>query len=231
MKPIIGICSNYTVTENLPSYLITTHYCKAIEKAGGIPILLPPTLHVMHQLNLCKGLLFPGGGDVNPSLYGEEPSSHLGSFNSLIDAHQLHLAKAAFTYDLPLLGICKGMQILNIAAGRNIYQDLSEYPHPTLCHTQKGPRTDAFHSIEIEENTKLYHLFGKSLVVNSFHHQSIHHLGKNFIPSAYAKDGIIEGIEMRSKSFVLGVQWHPEVLVSMSTSMDLLFEAFIDACK
>jgi putative glutamine amidotransferase len=216
--------------DTLCSYLITTHYCNAIEKAGGIPVLLPPTLHVTHQLYICKGIVFPGGGDVNPCLYGEEPHIGLGKFDSLVDAHQLHLAKAALACDFPLLGICKGMQILNIACGGNIYQDLSDYPRLTLSHMQKGPRSDYFHSINIEKNTKLYHLFGSSLLVNSFHHQIIHHLGDGFIASAHSKDGVIEAIEIPDKTFVLGVQWHPEVLISPSYAMELLFESFIHAC-
>ena len=179
-KPIIGITTNLLFRSNTYSGRYSTNnnqdYEEAIFKAGGIPILLPPTSNltdIHSQLNLCNGILLAGGDDLNPLLYGEEPHKHLGETNYLVDTHHLSLTKFALEAQKPILGICRGMQVLNTAKGGNVYQDLSECPHASLQHQQQSPRTNLTHTITTEKDALLYQLLGASFATNSFHHQAI----------------------------------------------------------
>lgn len=238
MKPIIGIPTHLMYVGSSPSGGKEVSYCNedfslAIYKAGGIPLLLPivqSAEDILSQLLLCDGLLLPGGDDINPLLYGEEPSPHLGEVYAKVDYYELMLTNFALSSNKPILGICRGCQLLNIALGGNVYQDISEYPAPYLKHSQSARRFEATHSITISSPSLLSSLFGTNLNVNSFHHQVIHHLGKGLVATAYAKDGIIEAIELSSKPFIVGVQWHPEIMLNSSDEMLPLFKKFISSC-
>lgn len=239
MKPIIGIPTHLMFIGSSPSGGKEVSYCNedfslAISKAGGIPLLLPSLDNkgdILNQLMLCDGILLPGGDDINPLLYGEEPSNGLGEVYAKVDEYELILTTFALSNDKPILGICRGCQLLNIALGGNVYQDLNEYPTPHLKHSQKARRHEATHTIDIVPDSLLYSLFGGSIRVNSFHHQAINQLGKGVIATAHSKDGIIEGIQLNSKPFVIGVQWHPEIMLSTSATMLSLFQKFISCCK
>lgn len=236
-KPIIGITTNLLYRPGPSSGRYATNnnqdYEEAIFRTGGIPILLPPTTSIKDieiQLNICDGLLLAGGDDVNPILYGEQPSKYLGETNALVDLHHLTLTKLALERQMPILGICRGMQVLNIARGGNIYQDLSEYPHQYLQHQQKAPRHDAIHTISTDKNCLLNQILGSSFNTNSFHHQVIHNLGSDIIATAWSKDFAIEGIELLNYPFALGVQWHPEIMLTHTDEMLPLFKKFIEVC-
>lgn len=239
MKPIIGIPMHLMYVGSNPFGGKEISYCnedftQAIYKAGGIPLLLPFVSSkddILTQLILCDGILLPGGDDINPLLYGEEPSKDLGDVCARIDQYELTLATLALSSNKSILGICRGCQLLNIALGGNVYQDISEYPTPYLKHAQKARRFEPTHTITTTPGSILHNLFGDSVAVNSFHHQVIHKLGDGVVATAQAKDGIIEGIELPSKPFILGVQWHPEIMLTESESMLPLFKQFIDSCK
>lgn len=239
MKPIIGIPTHLMFIGSSPSGGKEVSYCNedfslAISKAGGIPLLLPTLSHnedILNQLLLCDGILLPGGDDINPLLYGEEPSSNLGEVYASVDQYEITLTRFALSHNKPILGICRGCQLLNIVLGGNVYQDLSEYPTVHLKHSQKARRHEATHTVQIKPDSLIHDLFGDSLEVNSFHHQAICNLGKGVTATAHAKDNIIESIQLMTKPFVLGVQWHPEIMLNQSSAMLPLFQAFINACK
>ncbi|MEF9960095.1 MAG: gamma-glutamyl-gamma-aminobutyrate hydrolase family protein [Niameybacter sp.] len=237
-KPIIGITTNLLYRSNAHSGRYSTNnnqdYEVAIFKSGGMPILLPPTTHMsdIHtQLNLCDGILLAGGDDLNPLLYGEQPNKYLGETNHLVDTHHLSLAKLTLEEQKPILGICRGMQILNAAKGGNVYQDLSESPHLLLQHQQQAPRADVTHTVTTETNSILNTLLGATFATNSFHHQVVHKLGQDIIATAWTKDLAIEGIEVLKHPFGMGVQWHPEIMLTVSGSMLPLFKEFIGVCQ
>lgn len=238
-KPIIGITSNllYRNVNDVDGKVTTCNnqeYDLAITKAGGIPILLPVTTDldtIKAQVALCQGFLFAGGDDLNPLLYGEEPHKALGQVHSVTDRHQLTLIKQVLESRKPLLGICRGMQVLNVACGGNLYQDLSEYPRDRIKHSQLAPRHECTHTITVEPDSLIDTLLGDTFATNSFHHQAVHRLGTNIIATAWSKDRMIEGIELASYPFALGVQWHPEIMLMHSDAMLPLFTHFINSCQ
>lgn len=222
-KPIIGISPNYSYETK--EYSLNEDYVLAIEKAGGCPIVLLP-----HQPlpDFLDGLLLTGGGDIDPLLFGEEPLHQSGEINPLRDAYEMRICQEALDLNLPLLGICRGMQIMNIVTGGGIYQDIGVQTGTTLKHIQQAPRTYGTHSIFIEDNTVLSALWeNKRTIVNTLHHQSCSTLGEGFLASAKSADGLIEAIEHTKKRFAVGVQWHPEAM--KTEEMGLLFNAFLQA--
>ena len=236
-KPIIGITTNLLYRSGPYSGRYSTNnnkdYEDAIFKAGGIPILLPPTADLQaaqSQLHLCQGLLLAGGDDINPLLYGEQPSKGLGETHLLVDIHHLNLAKLAIRRTMPILAICRGMQALNIAQGGNVYQDIIEYSSSVFQHHQNASRYDVCHTVTTTQNSLLNTLLGDSFPTNSFHHQALHKLGENILVTAQTDDHIIEGIELEGYPFAVGVQWHPETMLSVSDSMLPLFKKFIETC-
>lgn len=222
-KPIIGISPNYSYETK--EYSLNEDYVLAIEKAGGCPIVLLP-----HQPlpDFLDGLLLTGGGDIDPLLFGEEPLHQSGEINPLRDAYEMRICQEALDSNLPLLGICRGMQIMNVVTGGGIYQDIGVQTGTTLKHIQQAPRTYGTHSIFIEDNTVLSALWeNKRTTVNTLHHQSCSTLGEGFLASAKSADGLIEAIEHTKKRFAVGVQWHPEAM--KTEEMGLLFNAFLKA--
>lgn len=237
-KPIIGITTNLLYRSGSYSGRYSTNnnkdYEDAIFKAGGIPILLPPTADLQAtqaQLCLCHGLLLAGGDDFNPLIYGEQPHKGLGETHSLVDIHHLNLAKLAIRQTMPILAICRGMQALNIAQGGNVYQDISECSSSYLQHQQKSSRYDVCHTVTTIPNSLLHTLLGDRFSTNSFHHQALHVLGENIVITAETIDHIIEGIEITGYPFAVGVQWHPETMLAVSDNMLPLFKKFIESCK
>ena len=233
--PIIGITTNtsFYSFKNIDSkYSIgnNSEYCNCIERVGGIPLFLPISTQestLLHFVSLCDGFLFAGGDDITSSLYGEEPHALLGQTCPTTDRSHLTLIQLVLASKKPILAICRGMQLLNIACGGNVYQDLSEYPSPPLQHSQFAPRAQATHSVTTTPHSLLATLLGDTFLTNTFHHQAIHQLGHSVVATAFTKDGVIEGIELTDYPFAIGVQWHPEVMLSCSPSMLPLFADFI----
>jgi putative glutamine amidotransferase len=235
-KPVIGVPVNLLMERNgsfpgMERAFVNQDYLKSLRLAGGTPIALPFALEredQLAQLALLDGLLFAGGADLNPLLFGEEPQPGLEEVYQEMDEHQLALARLGRDLGLPMLGICRGLQVLNVAFGGTLHQDLDA---SLLQHVQKGQRHGISHTVELEEGTRLARLFGQASVgTNSFHHQAVKVLAPGFRVNARTRDGVIEGFEELEGSFVLAVQWHPEGMVERHPTMLRLFQALIDAC-
>lgn len=222
-KPLIGITPDYSYEKR--RFKISEDYTNAITKAGGVPVLLIPGEDFPEFID---GLLFSGGGDINPLLFGEEPIWENGEISPLRDSYELALCKEALARDIPLLGICRGMQIMNIAAGGGIYQDIAVQTGTTLKHSQQAPRPCGTHSVIPAEGSLLSRLWqAEKIIVNSVHHQAVSTLGNGMRAAAQSPDGLTEAIEGAEKSFVLGVQWHPEAMEAKEQGA--LFAHFVQA--
>ncbi len=208
-------------------------YCRSIALAGGAPILIPLALGeaawraIYDRLD---GILFPGGVDVAPAFYGETPHPQLGQVDETLDEAELILARWALTDRMPALGICRGIQLLNVAAGGTLYQDIPAQIGDALPHACPD-RSDA-HWVRIEAGTRLHQAIGtRECMTNSRHHQAVKETAPGFVVTARAPDGIIEGIELPDAPFFVGVQWHPENLALTDERMLNLFRAFVQACR
>lgn len=223
MKPIIGITGNCQRENNTMVY--KDFYVNAINQAGGIAVLLPTTRDesmVADYLGICQGLLFSGGGDFDPVWWNESTFPVSGEINPLRDHFEMILAKKALAAGKPVLGICRGCQLLNIAAGGSLWQDIPSL----LSHDQKAPRDYAFHDILIESGSQLHQIMHDDKIrVNSFHHQAVKQTGPGLFTTAMAPDGTVEAIESRAHSFLIGVQWHPECMTDIYSAR--LFRALI----
>jgi putative glutamine amidotransferase len=181
---------------------------------------------------LCDGFLFTGGQDVFPGLYGAEPLPCCGAVCELRDAMEQALFSIAVAeQNKPVLGICRGIQIINVFLGGTLYQDIpSQLTHSVVTYRQKPPYDQPVHQVRIEPGSPLQDLLGvDALMVNSSHHQGIAGLSPNLSPMAQAEDGLIEAVYMKDKPFVWAVQWHPEIFVQEESS-GKIFRAFVDAC-
>jgi len=224
MRPVIGITPDYDSTSN--RYKVHEDYISAVKDAGGYPVLLFQESLIPTFID---GIIFSGGGDIDPLLFNEEPLKQSGEISPLRDHFELALCTAALEKNIPLLGICRGMQVMNIALGGTIYQDVSVQTNSTLKHSQQAPRPYGTHSIWVQENTLLSSLWQnkEKTTVNSFHHQAVAQLGDGLQVCARSQDGLTEAIEHKTNSFVLGVQWHPEAM--KTEEQKVLFSAFIKA--
>ncbi|MGB9780323.1 gamma-glutamyl-gamma-aminobutyrate hydrolase family protein [Caldanaerobacter sp.] len=241
MKPKIGIVGNITyetegVTIGEEKIFVMRAYVDSIIKAGGIPLVMPLTLDfdvLKEQVESVDGIVITGGQDINPLIYNEEPIEKQGGITPDRDWYDIEVIKYAFHLKKPLLGICRGIQAINVALGGNLYQDLSQIPTHYIKHSQKAKPDHPTHSIDIAEGSRLYYIFGKNTVVNSFHHQAVKRVAKGFKAVAWSKDGVVEAIEAEDEDyFAIGVQWHPELMASKGNeNMLKLFKEFIKACE
>ncbi|EGV29381.1 hypothetical protein HMPREF9431_02133 [Segatella oulorum F0390] len=204
-RPLIGISAN---TADIDLALRRV-YCDQIVRAGGVPMVLPPVDDAEVLINMLEGidgLVLTGGADYNPLWYGEQPEKELHTINSTRDLPELLLTRLAFNRQIPILGICRGVQTMAIALGGNLVQDLKTH----LKHSQDAPRSEATHSVTITEGSTLYGLYGQETFVNSFHHQAVKDCGSHLHVVATAPDGVIEAVESTEQKALMGVQWHPE---------------------
>ena len=234
-KPIIGVTPLFDIA--LQSMWMFCGYFEGIEDAGGIPVMLsikngPSELDRL--LDVVDGIILPGGQDICPSYYGEKASSFCGPTLPSLDETEILLAKSAFERSVPLLGICRGCQLINVAMGGTLHQDINETVKRDIpiLHSQKNiiPKKDPAHSISIIKDSRLFECFGKeSIWVNSFHHQANKSIAPVLAATAYADDGIVEAVECISNDrFLLGVQWHPELMFRHNEDARKLFKYFID---
>ena len=209
-KPVIAITGNY----DDQTCKLAEGYYKSVQRAGGVPVIVPPltdTDAIINTLDHVDGLLLSGGGDINPLLVGEEPSPRLGSINSERDIPELLITQLAYNRQIPILGICRGIQTLAVALGGKVAQDISDIAK--VKHSQDAHRSEPTHSIIVEKDSTLYNIYSDAQqYVNSFHHQAVSDPGPRFRVTAKAPDGIIEAIESREFKSIMGVQWHPECL-------------------
>lgn len=237
-KPFIGITCNYMMSDAGLSLgqernFVPKEMIDAVIEAGGVPILVPilnkeeDLLEIMSTLD---GMILSGGHDVNPIYYGEEPSKYVGFTYTPRDLCELFIVKAAIEKDMPILGISRGQQIMTVAFGGKLYQDISE-SGDYINHMQRASINDIGHYVDVMPNTRIHKIFKSDrLLVNSFHHQAAKVVPDNFIVSAVSSDGIPEAIEHKTKS-IMAVQWHPEVMIKKHPVMLRIFEEFINWCK
>ena len=235
MKPIIGIVPAFD--EEKKYYFLNEDNVKAIEQSGGNPVLLPyfnDEKNIHPLLSLIDGLYLTGGYDIDPTLFGEEPHPNLGVITRVRDDFEIVIIQKVLALDKPVLAVCRGSQILNVALGGTMYQDIySQKNISPLQHQQKAIDSHPSHYIHIEKNTLLYNLVKRQKIkVNSRHHQANREVGKGLIVSGKASDGIIEAIESKVHRFVLGLQWHPENMAANGDESSIkIYDGFIEACK
>ena len=214
---------------------VSDSYVQAIHHANGLPIILPLVKSkpsIQEFVSLCDGFLFCGGDDVTPLLFGQEPELGLGKTDIALDLFQIRLMKTVLESAKPVLAICRGMQILNIACGGTVYQNLHNLDFEPINHMQTSiSRKDISHKVFFSEKSKLNQLLGSFAYTNSFHHQAVDKLGNGLIATGHTGDDIIEAIEMPSHTYVIGVQWHPECMTETPSHMKLLFHALIHHSK
>ena len=206
---------------------------EAIVKSGGLPVIFPsvdPEL-IPNYLNLFDGIIFAGGSDVDPTFYGEEPHQELGSTYFKRDQFEVVLVKAALEADKALMGICRGMQVINVALGGTIFQDLSEDPRQTLKHSQDAPGNFPSHHVNVDQDSRIFNLVGSRPYVNSRHHQALNQIGSGLKVTARADDQIPEAIESVDNDRVLAVQWHPENMFKHYDYSQALFADLIQRAQ
>lgn len=235
MKPLIGLTCD---TFDLPRFRVEgvrTEYARAIVEAGGVPLYLPSEAQVDTERLLLglDAILFTGGGDPDGRHFGEPHHPKAGPPDPVRDRFELALARQAFQRDMPAFGICRGCQMMAVASGGKLIQDLPSFIPGTQVHMQKEARSHATHGVRVLEGSRLLGLLGeKEIVVNSFHHQAVAEGSlASLRVSALSGDGVVEAVESPDRRFFLGVQWHPEDLQSEDPLARRLFQAFVRAAK
>jgi putative glutamine amidotransferase len=238
--PLIGIsCSRLTGgawgTYSLGHFMdyALSDYSQAILHAGGAPVIVPAAQDrksLAAVLDSVQGLILSGGPDIHPRRYGEEPLAGLGEIDETLDQMELLAVTLALRKNLPVLGICRGIQVLNVALGGTLYQDIASQVPESICHTPKADKAVNTHTVRIEPGSRLRRIFGKPEIwVNGKHHQALKALGAGLVVAARAKDGVIEAVELAGKRFAVGVQWHPEGTWRDDLQSRKLFRSFVRA--
>jgi putative glutamine amidotransferase len=235
-QPVIGLTLDHEppggYSKTHPWYALRENYCAAVVSAGGLPVLLPhEPARAGDYLALLNGLIVTGGAfDVDPKLFGAKTKHESVSTKDRRTEFELAICKDALKANKPVLGICGGEQLLNVALGGTLIQHIPDEVKGALEHEQPTPRTQPGHSVSISKNTLLHRITGTlSLEVNSAHHQAVKDVAPGLVIDAVAPDGVIEGIEDPKRRFCLGVQWHPEYLLSEGDRR--IFSAFIAASR
>lgn len=240
MKPLIGIsCGTFHDRAWCPpSFGHRKTYVDAIMNAGGAPLLIPPvtdepTLRALYER--LDGLLLAGGGDIDPELYGAEPHEKIGPVDPLRDGAELPMARWAVADGKPVLGICRGIQVINVALGGTLYQDLPSQIGDAVQHNLSYEREDwthMAHAITIAPGSRLAGLIGvQTMTTNSLHHQAVRDIAPGLHAVAWAPDGVIEALEASTDQFLIGVQCHPEALQGeVDPRWQALFAAFVASC-
>ena len=245
MAPIIGITA--TLKEDVDAVAerplgkfvrADLDYIEGVAGAGGAPVVLPPTGNkgvaeaVIHSLD---GLLLSGGSDLDPGYYGEEPVPELGVTLPERDAFEMALVRLALRRGMPVFGICRGMQVLNVALGGTLYQDLpSQWEWDALKHRQDTPKWQPTHEVRVREGSYIAEVMGCEVVkVNSYHHQGVRALAEGLVVAGRSSDGVIEAVEAvnLSERWLLGVQWHAEAMRGAGPQQESLFEAHVSAAE
>lgn len=236
-KPIIAITSSMDLNPdrlNDNRTMVSLDYSNSVINSGGIPVILPITDNfevIKEQVKYFDGLILSGGGDPDPNLYGEDCLQELGDITPERDTFELAILEEFLKTKKPILGICRGLQLMNVFYDGTLYQDI-KYVDTNIQHKQKWLADLPTHDINILENNILFEIFGKKARTNSFHHQMIKDLGRELTSIATANDGVIEAIQNKNYPFFYGVQWHPEMMASRGNlGMKKIFDKFIESCK
>jgi putative glutamine amidotransferase len=233
MRPLVGVTLGDGDEPGL--HTMREDYVRSVEQAGGVPVVLPPVRpgDVPALLDRLDGILLSGGVDVDPVLYGQAPHPKLGRVNRRRDDFELELTREALRRDQPILAICRGHQVLNVAIGGTLVQDIPSLVEGVVAHDAPGPRRRRSHCVEVTASSRLREILGEgTLFVNSLHHQAVDRIGEGLVVSARSpEDGIVEGLEMPGRRFVVAVQWHPESFWAEPDSFQPLFDAHAEACR
>jgi putative glutamine amidotransferase len=242
--PLIGVSTSITVDKHPERASVNTAYLHAIQEAGGIPVLLPPELNDAARDVLWErldGLILTGGGDIDPARFREARHPATSEVSEARDVLEIGLVHRALADDVPLFAICRGLQVVNVALGGSLYQDIADQYRDTpngertpLRHNQTEPRDRPTHAVKVMgEGTRLGKILGAlELEVNSMHHQAVKTLGRGLRGVAWAPDGIVEGLELADGDrFVVGVQWHPEELIARDDAARNLFAALVGEAR
>lgn len=239
--PLIGVSGNEAEFSTLPRKptLITMglNYIRGVMAAGGLPIIIPPLLdedQLRDVFTRLDGLLLTGGGDIDPAIFGEEQHPATCGISQNRDRVELALARWALAEEKPMLAICRGIQVMNIAAGGTLIQDIPMQVERPLTHSASTdtPRDYFAHTVGVDENSRLAKILGSTVVgTNSWHHQSCKAAGAGLVYTAWSPDGIVEAAEAPGHRFAIGVQWHPEEMFHNRADMLALFKALAEASK
>jgi putative glutamine amidotransferase len=242
MRPRIGITTSNRPAEGAWQRAVSLNltYSGVIYHAGGLPVLLPnlPPDAAEETLAGLDGLLLSGGGDLDPALWDEAPHPACAEPDAARDAFELALARTALARDLPLLGICRGVQVLAVATGGDLWQDIPSQRGGDIAHRQMQPRPEPSHDVTLLDGSLLAQILSpdetgahRALRVNSFHHQAPRNPGTLFAIAATSPDGLIEGLCATGARFALGVQWHPEEMAATDPTQARLFDALVQAAS
>ena len=230
-QPLIGVVPLVDYQRN--SLWMLPGYLNGIIRAGGVPVMLPLTSEsdvLYRAMDVCSGFLLTGGQDVSPQLYGENQTPQCGEVSPERDAMETMLLQKALESDKAVLGICRGIQFLNVYCGCTLWQDLPAQVLSDTEHHMSPPYDRTVHRVSIIPDTKLHQIFGCTVLdVNSYHHQAIKELGSGLQAAAVSEDGLIEGVVMPAHRFVCAVQWHPEFAPPEAAAAQKLFAAFVQA--
>jgi len=233
--PLIGLTASGTVDTYPERAYTNAAYIRALQEAGAVPVLLPPQLAGAARDALWSrldALMLTGGGDVDPARYGQPPHPTVYEVSAARDDLEIDLTGRALAEGVPLLAICRGIQVLNVALGGTLVQDIASTTGSLIQHSQKDKRHVPTHAVKIEPGSDLAAILGcPALEVNSLHHQSIDRPGQGLRIVAHAPDGVAEGAEVPAHPFAVGVQWHPEELVGHDATARHLFDALVDAAR
>ncbi|MBI2154046.1 MAG: gamma-glutamyl-gamma-aminobutyrate hydrolase family protein [Candidatus Rokubacteria bacterium] len=235
--PLIGVTTSITVGKQPERAYVNSAYLAAIQTAGGVPVPVTPQLDARSQQELlarCDGFLLTGGGDLDPAAFNEAPHPTLYEVAPARDRLEIALVHHAMESRKPLLAVCRGIQVLNVALGGSLFQDVASDPGSEIQHQQDKddtPRNEPTHPVKVVAGSRLAQVLGTTdLRVNSMHHQAVKAVGRGLVPVAFAPDMVIEGVELEEPDrFVLGVQWHPEELTDRDPSARRLFGALVAA--
>ncbi len=232
MSPIIGLIPLYD--DDKDSYWMLPGYMKVIEKCGGLPIMLPLTddaSELEDAYSICDGILFTGGHDVSPEVYGQEATDKCGKPCPLRDSMEGFILDLCIRDDKPLLGICRGIQFINAYLGGTLYQDLPTEYNSDVEHHMAPPYNRTAHRVDVTDGTRLAGIIGAGRHdVNSYHHQAVKELSTKLTAMALSEDGLVEAVEVKNMRFAIAVQWHPEFSYDVSEDCLKLVQAFVDAC-
>lgn len=238
-KPLIGIAANLTCVDggnkgSTTRVYINDSYVKSVELGGGVPVILPNLMDASlleRQIEHLDGVIFSGGYDIDPRLYGEQPIAEQAFTLLEIDQFYMDLLHTCEKMNKPVLGICKGCQAINVAYGGTLYQDLQAQKATIYKHVGNAPGRYPCHSVTVNEQSKFLSFLPQQVDVNSFHHQAVKKVADGFIVAATAHDGIVEAIEKKEGTPVIGIQWHPEMMAACGNEqMKELFEHFVAIC-